>query len=233
MAEIGAWSDVLGAPLRAAWPRAAPIASETSGVLVGGTAVAIHLRHRRSDDIDILVPGPFDTAEIGRRLEHAAGWSFVAVARSRHEVHVLLDGVHVHVFEDPQAEHRLRTPHTLRQGPVVSGMPVASLPDLLALKLDLLLWRSTLRDLLDIAAIDRLTNHRLEDGIRYYRQRFGPELDNAILDNLVFRLRFPAAGDADPLFDDARDTTVAYLKQRAGDVEAELYRQRAAAADPG
>ena len=228
MAEIDAWSDVLGDRQRAAWLRAAPTASATGGVLVGGTAAAVHLRHRRSEDLDILTPGPFDTAEIRRRLERAAEWSFVAVARSRHEVRVLLDGVNVHVFEDPQAEHRLQTPRMLEQGPVISGMPVASLPDLLALKLDILLWRSTLRDLLDIAAIDRLSGHSLEDGIRYYRRRFGPELDNAILDNLIFRLRFPAAGDADPLFDDTRDATVAYLKRRSIDVGADLQRQRAA-----
>ncbi len=111
-------------------------------------------------------------------------------------------------------------------------MPVASLPDLLALKLDTLLWRSHLRDLLDIAAIDSLTAHRLEDGIRYYRQRFGPELDNAILDNLIFKLRFPSARDADPLFDDARDATITYLKRRAHDVEEELHRQRTAGIQP-
>ena len=72
----------------------------------------------------------------------------------------------------------------------------------------------------------------LEDGIRCYRQRLGPELDSGILDNLIFKLRFPSGGDADPLFDDARDVTVAYLKRRAHDVEEELHRQRAAAGIP-
>ena len=232
MADIDAWDDVLDTRMRDAWPKAGRIASRTGGVLVGGTAIAIHLRHRRSEDIDILTPGPFDTAEIRDQLEAAAESSFVALARSRHEVLVLLDDVRVHVFEDPQAEHRLREPRTIQQGPTVGGMPVASLEDLLALKLDTLLWRSNLRDLLDLAAIDSLTAHRLEDGIRYYRQRFGPELDSGILDNLIFKLRFSSGGDADPLFDDARDVTVAYLKRRAHDVEEELHRQRAAAGIP-
>ncbi len=232
MADIDGYHDVLSAPMRAVWPRAARIASATGGVLVGGTAVAVHLRHRRSEDLDILTPSAFDTAAVRDRLEADADRSFVALARSRHEVLVLLDDVRVHVFEDPQAEHRLRVPRPLQPGPTIDGMPVASLPDLLALKLDTLLWRSSLRDLLDLAAIDSLTAHRLEDGIRCYRLRFGPELDSGILDNLIFKLRFPPAGDADPLFDDARDATVAYLKQRARDVEEELHRQRATAAMP-
>ena len=59
------------------------------------------MRHRRSEDIDILTPGPFDATEIRDRLEADTESSFVALAPSRHEVQVLLDGVRVHVFEDP------------------------------------------------------------------------------------------------------------------------------------
>ena len=148
---------------------------------------------------------------------------------STHEVHTLVDGVSVHVFEDPNADSRTADVEVLQQGPTIDGMPVTSLPDLLALKLDLIRWRSTLRDLIDLAAIDQLSGHRLEDGLSYWLQKFSAEWDNAALDQLVFRLRFPSAQDADPLFDHSRDQVVAYLKNRAPQVEQALHQRRTAA----
>ena len=53
------WSDVLDAPTRACWPIVAAV-SPPSAVLMGGTALAIHLRHRRSRDLDIFVHERFE-----------------------------------------------------------------------------------------------------------------------------------------------------------------------------
>ena len=53
------WSEVLDQPTRACWPRVAA-ASPPSGILMGGTALAVHLRHRRSRDLDVFVHQLFD-----------------------------------------------------------------------------------------------------------------------------------------------------------------------------
>lgn len=229
MSQIDDWQEVIGDRQRTVWPRAAKAAAACRGTLVGGTAVTVHLRHRISEDIDILAPSPLDTASVRLLMEDEAEESFTMVGLSPHEVHALVDGVSVHVFEDPNADARIGEVEVLQKGPTIDGMPVASLQDLLALKLDLIRWRSTLRDLIDLAAIDRLSGHRLEDGLAYWQQKFGAEWDNAALDQLVFRLRFPSAEDADPLFDDSREEVVAYLKSRALQVEEALRQQRTAA----
>lgn len=229
MSQIDEWREVIGQRQRAVWPKAAAAAADCGGVLVGGTAVAIHLRHRFSEDIDILAPGPFDTVGVRSQLEERADESFTMIGLSSHEVHALVDGVSVHIFEDPNAESRTAEVEVLQRGPTIDEMPVASLQDLLALKLDLIRWRSTLRDLIDLAAIDQLSGHRLEDGLFYWLQKFGAEWDNAALDQLVFRLRFPSANDADPLFDDSREQIITYLKNRAPQIEQALHQRRTAA----
>ena len=229
MSPIDDWHEVIGHRQRMVWRRAARAAAACQGVLVGGTAVAIHLRHRISEDIDILAPSPLDVAEARSLLEAGAEETFTMVGLSAHEVHALVDGVSVHIFEDPNADSRTAEVAVLQEGPTIDGMPVASLNDLLALKLDVVRWRSTLRDLIDLAAIDQLSGHRLEDGLVYWQQKFGAEWDNAALDQLVFRLRFPSATEADPLFDSSRDTVIAYLKERALQVEESLRQRRAAA----
>ena len=58
-APIDVWSDVLDDVTRACWPKIAS-ASPRSGVLMGGTALAMHLKHRRSRDLDVFVHEPFD-----------------------------------------------------------------------------------------------------------------------------------------------------------------------------
>ena len=229
MGQIDDWREVIGHRQRAVWPKAAAAAADCGGVLVGGTAVAIHLMHRISEDIDILAPGRFDTVSARSLLEEQADESFTMIGLSPHEVHALVDGVSVHVFEDPNADSRTADVEVLHQGPTIDAMPVASLQDLFALKLDLIRWRSTLRDLIDLAAIDQLSGHRLEDGLSYWLQKFGAEWDNAALDQLAFKLRFPSAQDADPLFDDSRDQIIDYLKGRAPQVEQALHQRRTAA----
>ncbi len=228
MSQIDHWQEVLGESQRAVWPKAARAALACRGVLVGGTAVAIYLRHRNSGDIDILAPDPLDTAAVRSLMAEEAEDSFTMIGHSPHEVHVLVDGVSVHVFEDLNADSRTGDVAVLQEGPIIDGMPVASLKDLLALKLDLIRWRAALRDLIDIAAIDRHSSHSLEDGLGYWIQKFGAQWDNAALGQVVFRLRFPSARDADPLFDDSRETVIAYLKNRALEIEETLQRQRAA-----
>lgn len=229
MSQIDQWQEVIGRRQREVWPKAAKAAVACGGVLVGGTAVAVHLRHRISEDIDILAPSPVDASEVRTLLESEADESFTMIGLSAHEVHALVDGVSVHVFEDPNADSRLGEVATLREGSTIDAMPVASLEDLLALKLDLIRWRSTLRDLIDLAAIDRLSGLSLEDGLACWQQKFGAQWDNAALDQVVFKLRFPSARGADPLFDDSREQVVAYLKNRALQVEEALHQKRVAA----
>lgn len=40
-----------------------------SGELMGGTALAVHLNHRRSEDLDLFVYDPFDPLPLLERLK--------------------------------------------------------------------------------------------------------------------------------------------------------------------
>ena len=46
MNELDELADVLPTSLRSVWPHVADCANRVGGVLMGGTAVAVHLRHR-------------------------------------------------------------------------------------------------------------------------------------------------------------------------------------------
>ncbi|WP_419918220.1 hypothetical protein [Candidatus Poriferisocius sp.] len=46
------------------------------------------------------------------------------------------------------------------------------------------------------------------------------------MNQIVFRLLFPSARDADPLFDGSKDEVLAYLKGRAPQVEQALHQRR-------
>ena len=60
------YSDLLAPELRDLWPLSSKVAHSTDGRLMGGTALALHLRHRSSTDIDIMTLGSFDGRQ-GRR----------------------------------------------------------------------------------------------------------------------------------------------------------------------
>lgn len=62
--------DVLTSAMLEIWDVVGSL-SPPSGELMGGTALAIHLEHRQSEDLDIFVHGPFDPpALLGRLREH-------------------------------------------------------------------------------------------------------------------------------------------------------------------
>ena len=73
MGDIDGYADVLAEPQRRIWDKIASIAHRCGGVLMDGTAVAVHLRHRLSEGLDIMTlqrcpghPGR-DAAEAGLR----------------------------------------------------------------------------------------------------------------------------------------------------------------------
>ena len=70
MAGHGVWtahrsnSDVLNDNMIAAWPRVAAALEGLDCALMGGTAVAMVLRHRHSHDLDFMTLDPFDSRAV-------------------------------------------------------------------------------------------------------------------------------------------------------------------------
>ena len=215
MADIDGYADVLGEAQRRAWEKVAQIAHSRGGVLMGGTAVAVHLRHRFSADLDIMTlqpcPGALVAMQLGRSFAN-----FHAIDVSDNSCRAIVDGVRVDVFKAPR---RISVgPHGMRRvadNIEVCGMPVGSLPDLLATKLEIIRFRSKLRDYIDLYAIDTLSGYSLEDGIGFYCHRYGhDELPHDFGDTIT-RLAGPGTLPEDPAFSHLTDQVLGHLSGRA------------------
>ena len=173
VAEIDGWKDVLADAQRRVWPKVAEAVAGTGGVLMGGTAVAIHLRHRTSVDLDVMSLEAFSGRMVADRLERLS--SDVQIEDAAEScLRAIVDGVLVDVFRALGTEEASPDEMSMIQhGPVIDGMAVGSLPDLLATKLDVVMHRPKLRDYIDLAAIDAQTPYSLEDGLAFHQRRFG------------------------------------------------------------
>ena len=218
MAEIDSYADVLAPAQRAAWSRAAEIADRVGGVLMGGTAAALHLRHRESEDLDIMTMRKFSGAAVAKRL--ARDFNAVEVTHAwENSCRGIADGVSIDVFKALQRSSV--GPRGLRRvakGPIVCGMPVGSLPDLLATKLEIIRFRPKLRDYIDLHAIDKLSNYTLEDGLGFYCHRFGHDALPADFAETIRLLSDAGALPSDPHFEHMRATVLGHLRGRAGEL---------------
>ena len=139
--------DILPQAQREIWPRLSP-APRLSLVLYGGTAVALHLGHRRSLDFDFFRAEPLDKNELRDNfplLRHAT------VLQDTSNTLVILapmpsGDVKVSFFGGIQFG-RVKEPLQTRDGTLL----VASLDDLMATKLKAILDRAEARDYLDIS----------------------------------------------------------------------------------
>lgn len=193
------WVDIKPA-LEWALPFVAAATADLGGVLVGGSALAWQLEHRASFDLDVQMPAEFDEAGVAECL--GAQCRPFEILRSRPSVLVgRLDGVKVEVWRSSVPQEQIE------EGPVVLGMPLASLADLFALKLQTVRSRAQLRDYIDIAALTQVMG--MENGIRAYAMRYGHFL---IYEDLcdVFSFLTPPPRDLppDPPFEDMRDSVL-------------------------
>ena len=230
MAEIDDYADVLDEPQRRVWAGVAESAHEIGGCLVGGTAVAVHLRHRRSEDLDLITFQDFSGLEALRRLEARFG-AVRPIDAGDNFCTAVVQSVRVDLFKallrssvGPRGIHPVAPPTT------VCGMPVASIPDLLAAKLEILRFRAKVRDLIDLAAIDKHSGYSLEDGLGFYCRRYGHDTLPWEFNEIIAILQDPEPLEPDPSFDQAKLSALAHLRERALALGSEVTRQYSLAA---
>ena len=129
--------------------------------LVGGTALALHLGHRRSDDIDLFADEPFDSNAIGDFLR-LNDQRICECSVSGHRDDIKIDVMaHRYAWIDPAEEWE--------------GIRLASIRDIAAMKLNAIANRGSKKDFWDIAVLlDRWT---LDDVMSWYRIRY-PHMDD-------------------------------------------------------
>lgn len=163
---------ILPASQRRLWPELKP-AADLGFVLYGGTAVALRLGHRASVDFDFFSEKPLDRAAI------RSAFAFVAQSTvlqdERNTLGVLVpygDSERAHVkvsFFGAIGFGRVGEPDLTEDGMI----QVASLSDLMATKLKVVLQRAEAKDYRDIAAMVR-AGVRLSVGLAAARELFGP-----------------------------------------------------------
>lgn len=143
----------------------APEAEARGFYLGGGTAVALHLGHRRSVDLDWFrrdsLPDPLALAQELRD----AGLPFVTGQIMRGALHGKLFNVRISFLS---YKYRLLDP--LVEWPEL-GCRLASLRDLTCMKLSALAQRGAKKDFVDVYAIGR-QGIRISDMLEWYRAKF-------------------------------------------------------------
>ncbi len=117
--------------------------------LYGGTALALRLGHRSSEDFDFFSRSPFDAGELQRGIPYLRGSQTVQFSPNTLTCIVDRDGaVKVSYFGDQDIQETLSEPDLADP-----GVAVASLEDVAATKLRTIQLRAALRDYVDIAAL--------------------------------------------------------------------------------
>ncbi|MEO8572036.1 MAG: nucleotidyl transferase AbiEii/AbiGii toxin family protein [Chloroflexota bacterium] len=135
--------DILPAAQRAVWPRLVHLPIDA--VLYRGTAIALRLGHRASVDFDLFLPRSFEPGEM--RREVAGLGPFEVVRTAVDTLSVIVDDVWVSLFGVKLAS--VASPEVAAD----IGLPVASLLDVGATKMQTIVDRAESRDYLDIAEI--------------------------------------------------------------------------------
>jgi hypothetical protein len=161
-------------------------------VLVGGTATALHARHRYSRDADHVLPGlreHFD--KILGQLESVAGWK---TARVQRPVQVLgsLDGIETGIRQLIR-EQPLETTIVHYRGQAIT---VPTKEEILRIKSALILKRNATRDYLDFVALaDQLGEEKTAKALSDFDCLYPQANDESALQQLQIQLANPLPYD--------------------------------------
>lgn len=197
MSSFAPRMDILPRPQLDLWPSLAPL-SQLGFVLYGGTAVALRLGHRQSVDFDFFCDLPLERTALRTALSFLG--SSTVLQDEPNSLTVLSSGGVKVSFFGRLGFGRYGEPSETEDG----VLQVASLEDLLALKIKVILQRCEAKDYRDIAAMLR-AKLSLELGLAIAAEMFKPELSVAIA---LKALTYFEGGDLGELSAEDRQTLV-------------------------
>lgn len=195
--------EILPGVQRRIWPELRP-ARELGFVLYGGTAIALQLGHRTSVDFDFFTEHSLNQDAVRSALPFMAGARVLQEQLDTLSVQVATeespdDYVNVSFFGGIQFG-RVGAPHMTEDGTLL----VASLGDLMATKVKVILQRIEAKDYQDIAAmIDAGVS--LERGLASALEMFGPAFQPS---ESLKALVYFEGGDLQTLPKEVRDTLI-------------------------
>jgi len=150
--------DILPEPQKKLWPKLIQVPKHF--VLYGGTAIALHLNHRQSVDFDFFSSQNIDADKLLSEIDFLHDAEVLQQEKDTLTVLVERNGPVKLSFFGAIKVGRMANPEITQDGNIL----VASIQDLLAYKLKVLLQRIEVKDYIDIAAILK-TNMSLAQGL--------------------------------------------------------------------
>lgn len=186
---------------------------------MGGTGLAIWLRHRRSEDLDFFTPARFDSQRVIAALSAAGEFNYDQPATGR-SIRGTFNTVNVDIVAH-EGEYMLGPPLE------VDGLHVGSLQDITAGKLRAIATRRQLRDYVDVMSVETLGGINLVQAIFLYHRRHGFDLhlhgSEGFLRHLMdFEHLDDDPAMADAFGDDIRDRVIDYFQSKQPEVIATL-----------
>lgn len=202
--ELDKLRHYLPAATAEAWEKLAPVVPQWA-YLAGGTALAVHLQHRVSRDLDFFTEREFEVAAIVDPVE-AVGLFAVSRAESG-TVNGTFEGAKLQ-FLDASSQRILEelTPW--------AGLRISSVPDLMAMKLKVIRDRGELRDRFDLMVIEQQTDLRAEEGMRLMVERYDPRGPEALIAETVRALGYLDDVEDDPSLPVGRMDIASYWASR-------------------
>lgn len=194
-----------------AWEQVAPLLPREA-YLGGGTAIAVHLRHRQSRDLDFFYHEPVDLDVLRQRLRSRG--PFAVTRQSAGTLNGLFGTTRLQFLQVGLERPERRLDPTT----VVAGLPVAGLGDLLAMKLNAIAGRAQLRDYFDLMAIEQQAGRSIEEGLALFLARYQPAHADSAITPIVLGLGYLDDVADDPFLPAERDTITRYWQKRQPEI---------------
>ncbi len=167
--------DPITSAQRAALAKLAPLLQD-GFYLAGGVAIAAHLSHRTSRDLDLFATR--DPTPLQPDLDHLPGVTIEG--RAPGTIHLKVDGIPVSLIE---YRYRLLAPPEPR---AELPVPVASIDDLACMKLSAIAGRGAARDFWDLHTIVTRTARPLREFLDAFQRKYPVEDIGHVVRSLVY-----------------------------------------------
>jgi predicted nucleotidyltransferase component of viral defense system len=199
-----AFPSVLPEHTISAWWALSPILPKEL-YLGGGTAVAVHLHHRESRDLDFFFHD--DSVDLGALADALRGLRIAITRESEGTLHALCGETKVEFFH-------VETQRLIEPTGTFNGLRVASLQDLIAMKLKAVGDRGELRDYYDLKLIEEEGGITIEDGIAFFLERYDASPASDALQHVVRALGYLGDVEEDDIVPMGRDELADWWGER-------------------
>jgi hypothetical protein len=203
--------ELLPGETAATWKEIAPLVPATV-YLGGGTAIAVHLRHRESRDLDFFFHAAVDLDQLAERLR--AQGPFAVTQRAAGTLNGLYRETRLQFLQAGLERPERRLEPTIPVG----GLQVAGLGDLLAMKLSAIAGRGQLRDYFDLMTIEQKGDRTIEEGLGLFLARYRPEHQDSALTPILLALGYLDDVADDPFLPLGRSVIVDYWERRQPEI---------------